>query len=148
MLFCLNLLQKGIFLLSTLPPSSPSPLPSQAVGQRISRFLSYISCVPSVSTANLKRYHSWPKKLHSTTTIKPWQSTWETPRLPTVPRELQGGLTHHLGMSLYKHGFNYTHPHTAVAQQLPYHARIAVFYGQPAAEILMLLLYFRERKKA
>lgn len=50
MSFCLDPLQKGIFSLSTLPLSSPSPLPPQAVGRRKSRTLSYICCVPSVST--------------------------------------------------------------------------------------------------
>lgn len=67
MLFCFNLLQKGIFLLSALPTSSSSPLAPQAVGQSKQRILSYISCVPSVSTESLKLYKGWPKKLHFTT---------------------------------------------------------------------------------
>lgn len=95
MLFCFNLLQKGIFLLSALPTSSSSPLAPQAVGQRKQRILSYISCVPSVSTENLKLYKGWPKKLHFTIQLgkmflKPQQCTQESHHYLQSLRSFQG----------------------------------------------------------
>lgn len=117
--FVSNLLQKGIFLLSALPPSSSPPLAPQAVSQRKQRILSCISCMPSVSTASPKRYEGWPKKMHFTTQLgktpfKPQKRTQETSALPTVPQELPGGLADHLGMSLYKSGLSCRHSHTAL----------------------------------
>lgn len=125
--------KRAFFLLSTLSPSSSSPLAPQAVGQREQRILSHISCVPPVSTASLKCYEGWPKKLHFTSQLgkmplKPQQSTQETSPLPTVPQELPGGLADHLGTSLYKSGLNCRHSHTAVTRQLPYHSRLAEFF--------------------
>lgn len=127
-------------------------LAPQAVGQRKQRILSSISCVPPVSTASSRRYKGWPKKLHFTTQLgkmplKPLQSTQETSPLPTVPQELPGGLADHLRMSLYKSDRQAflccTHMTASLSLQ-----GCCVFNGQPAAETLMLLLYFRERKKA
>lgn len=143
---------KGHFLTlhtSTLRPFSS--FPSSSWPKKIKRILSYISCMPSLSTESLKHYQGWPKKLNATTQlekppIKPWPSTWETPPLPAVPEELQRGLTDHLGISLHESGLKYRHPHTAVTRQHPHHSRIAGVYRQPAAEVLMLLLYFREIK--
>lgn len=132
-----------------LPLSCLAP---QAVGQRKQRILSSISCVPPVSTASSRRYKGWPKKLHFTTQLgkmplKPLQSTQETSPLPTVPQELPVGLADHLRMSLYKSDRQAflccTHMTASLSLQ-----GCCVFNGQPAAEILMLLLYFRERKKA
>lgn len=115
------------------PLFHPPPLAPQAVGQREQRILSYISCVPSVSTASPKCHKGWPKELHFTTQmgkmpLKPQQSPQETSPLPTVLQELPGGLADHLGISLYKSGPNCTHSHTAPTWQLPYHSRVAVFF--------------------
>lgn len=144
-LFCLNLLQKGIFSLSVLPPSSPSPLPPQAVGQRKSRILSYVSCVPSCEHCESEALPGLAQEaaFHHPTGETARQTLTKHLRNPTAtysPSGASEGPDWHLGMSLYKSGFNYRHPHTAVTRQLPYRSRIAVFYGQTAAEILQLLL--------
>lgn len=63
------------------------------------------------------------------------------------PQELPGGLADHLGMSLYKSDRQALLYCTHMTASLSFQG-CCVFYGQPAAEILMLLLYFRGRKKA
>lgn len=82
---------KGHFLTiraSTLLPFSSSP--SSSWPKKTKRILSYISCMPSVSTASPKHYQGWLKKLNSTTQLEKPNIKPKHLRNPTTTRSPSG----------------------------------------------------------